>query len=134
MRNILLAFIISMFVLPAYSAEVEVPKAQSVKYFTQQQDARFRYDLPEGKGFSMFNKKDSKSSAAEDDNSEVTLREEDVKPVKKIIKKLDSTSSAADTQTLDKENTPMNYDSFPKFYDANDMMQQQFMPMPTATF
>ncbi len=130
MKKIFLAVLFLSFVLPVYSAEVEVPKAESVKYFSQpqSQDARFRYDLPSGKNFF---KKDNKANVNDDD--EITLDEEDVKPVKKVIKKLGDTQPQTE-QKMDPQDVPMNYDSFPKYYDANDMMQQQFMPMPTSTF
>ena len=36
---------------------------------------------------------------------------------------------AESNQAVDRSSLPMNYDSFPKFYDENDMSTQQFMPM-----
>ncbi len=128
MKRILLGLLLTGFILPAYSAEVDITKPESVKYYTQPQDARFRYDLPDNFSF----KKDSKKQAESDDD-EITLDEETVKPVKKVIKKLEN-GAQAEQKTVNPEDMPMNYDSFPKYYDANDMFQQQFMPMPTTTF
>lgn len=126
----LLAFAVLAFVLPAYSEQVEIPNTESVRYFSQPQDARFRYDLPEGNPFAF--RKDNKAKV-ENEDADITLDEEDVKPVKKVIKKL-SDNPKPNEQPLNREDMPMNYDSFPKYYDANDMMQQQFLPMPTSTF
>lgn len=126
MKKVLLSIVLSLFFLPAFSADVEVPSVQSVKYFSQPQDSRFQYDLPAAKDFLKF-KKDSKQDI-ENEDAEVTLDAEDIKPAKKIIKKLGDNPEPKE-QTLNQQDLPMNYDSFPKYYDANDMMQQQFMPM-----
>ena len=70
---------------------------------------------------------------AVNDDQEMTLDEETVKPVKKVIKKLEN-GEQPEQKPANPEDMPMNYDSFPRYYDANDMFQQQFMPMPTTTF
>ena len=41
------------------------------------------------------------------------------------------TFSMPKNNNVDGKDMPMNYDAFPKFYDPNDMMNQQFMPMMT---
>lgn len=125
MKKFLLVFAI-MISLPVVAAEttLNIPKSRSVEYISP--DARFKYDLPDGKGFSMF-KKENKSQVA-GDSSEVTLREEDVKPVRKVIKKL-SDDTPINTPQVNQEEIPMNYNSFPKYYDPNSMLQNQFMPM-----
>ncbi len=128
MKKSLLILFLAALTLPVYSAEVEVPKSESVKYFSQPQDARFRYDLPDNFSF----KKNPKKEAVNDDE-EITLDEETVKPVKKVIKKLEN-GEQPEQKPANPEDMPMNYDSFPRYYDANDMFQQQFMPMPTTTF
>ena len=130
MKKTLLSVCLALFILPAFSADADymdapsVPNVQSVKYFAQPQDSRFQYDLPSAKNF-FKSKKDSKQNL--DSDEEVTLDPEDIKPAKKIIKKLGDNPDPK-AQTLAPQDVPMNYDSFPKFYDGNDMMQQQFMP------
>lgn len=125
MKKVVFALVM-LLALPAVAAEttLNIPKSRSAEYISP--DARFKYDLPDGKGFSMF-KKENKSQMA-DDSAEVTLREEDIKPVKKVIKKL-SDETPINTPQLNKEDIPMNYNSFPKYYDPNSMLQNQFMPM-----
>ena len=130
MKKMLFAFAFAALILPAHSEQVEIPNTESVRYFSQPQYSRFRYDLPEGNPFSF--RKDNKAKV-ENEDGDITLDEEDVKPVKKVIKKL-SDNPKPNEQPLNREDMPMNYDSFPKYYDANDMMQQQFLPMPTSTF
>ncbi len=125
MKKVVFALMM-LLALPAVAAEttLNIPKSRSVEYISP--DARFKYDLPDGKGFPMF-KKENKSQVA-DDSSEVTLREEDVKPVRKVIKKL-SDDTPINTPQVNQEEIPMNYNSFPKYYDPNSMLQNQFMPM-----
>lgn len=118
--------LVMLLALPAIAAEttLNIPKSRSVEYISP--DARFKYDLPDGKGFPMFKKENN--TQVVDDSSEVTLREEDIKPVKKVIKKLGDNTST-NTPQVNQEEIPMNYNSFPKYYDPNSMLQNQFMPM-----
>lgn len=125
MKKILFTFCFAALILPVYATEVEIPKPESVRYFSQPQDPRFQYDLPSAKNFSF--KKNSNSKNADDSYDEITLDEQDVKPVKKVIKKLGDTPTSSE-ETLSPQDVPMNYESFPKYYDGNDLIQQQFMP------
>jgi len=104
------------------ATEVTVPATESVKSFARPTDPRFQYSLPQRKK-SYF-----KKSNNGDDTDEITL-DENVKPAKKIIKVMSAEQTESSAKNVDRSNIPMNYDSFPKYYDANDMSTQQFMPM-----
>ncbi len=134
MRKFVFLSVITMIVSIAYfmpakadevppASEVTVPATESVKYFAKPIDSRFQYSLPERKHFSSSSKK----SSAENDTDEITIDTSN-KPVKKVIKVMTS-EPAESNPNVDRSSLPMNYDSFPKFYDENDMSTQQFMPM-----
>lgn len=125
MKKFLMISILSLCFMPVYAAEVQIPPSESIKNFTQPNDARFQYDFPSVKNFKF--KKEEKSTEINDEEA-ITLDPSEVKPVKKVIKKLEP-NSVPSYQDVSTDNVPMNYDSFPKFYDNNDMMQQQIMPM-----
>ncbi len=105
------------------TTEVTVPATESVKYFARPVDSRFQYSLPERKHF----KSSFKKSLKETDTDEITI-DTSYKPTKKVIKVM-SSEQTEPIPSVDRSDLPMNYDSFPKFYDANDMSTQQFMPM-----
>ena len=127
MKRFFILAVIGVIGSTAVLAETEVPEVQSVKYFTKPNDARFHYELPTNMNF-KFKKDSEKAQSDDDDTSAVELDTSDVKPEKKIIKKLGDNPSYPKEQA-DTENVPMNYETFPKFYDGNDIMQQQIMPM-----
>lgn len=121
--------VLNIFILPAFAAEYTVPNVESVKSFSRPYDSRFQYSLPERKNVSVFGRApESSQNSAYDDDDDIVLDASNIQPQKKVIKKL-SADSAAPKNNVDNSNVPMNYDSFPKFYNANDMMNQQFMPM-----
>ena len=140
MRKFIVAILLSAFLLPVSAAEFAIPNTQSVKSFSRPYDNRFQYSLPEGKSFSVFSRTKQVKEPQEhfstsefedaDDEEEVVLDTKYVAPQKKIIKKL-SADSMPKNNNVDGKDMPMNYDAFPKFYDPNDMMNQQFMPMMT---
>ena len=134
MKKFLFLSVITVLVTMAYftpakadkvsaANEVTVPATESVKYFAKPMDSRFQYSLPERKHF----KSSFKKSSAENDTDEITI-DTSSKPVKKVIKVMTSEPTESNSN-VDKSSLPMNYDSFPKFDDANDMSTQQFMPM-----
>lgn len=129
MKHFLVLLFLTIILTPVYSAEISVYGAESAKELVRPDYSRFQYDLPEGKSFGALKRKFSKQQ----DNSfdEITLDEDDIKPVKKVIKRI---QPQAEPKKYDPNSTdnPMNYDNFPKFYNPNDLMNQQFMP--TATF
>ena len=140
MKKILMTGLLLAVISPVMATEFSVPGSTSVKSFSRPYDSRLQYSLPEGKSFSVFSRnrqanepKEHFSTSEFDDSDEeedVVLDPTTVKTQKKIIKKLSSDYTPSNTD-VDSKNTPMNYDAFPKFYDPNDMMNQQFMPMMT---
>lgn len=127
--------VISLFVILVgtssfASTQTNVPAVESVKSFARPADARFQYSLPDKY---KFKKNDStKAPVAENESGEIVLEpSSSAKQQKKIIKKL-SVDTVLDemSENANNSNVPMNYDSFPKYYDPNSMMQNQFlMPM-----
>lgn len=122
MKKFLMLMIIGVTGLQVMAADVDVPKTESVRSFARPNDARFHYELPANKNF-KFKKDDNNVS---DDTEEITLDTTDLKPAKKVIKKLGDGNYSGNNVTP--ADVPMNYESFPKFYDANNMLQNQFMP------
>lgn len=123
MKKVLLGVCLAFFMAPAFAVETSAQGYDASQYFDNpHRDARFKYEFPSGKTLPF--KKDKVQVV--DDDSDITLDEADIKPVKKIIKRLDPDAEAP---SVDRKDIPMNYDSFPKFYDNNNMIQQQFMPM-----
>ena len=118
-KFILIAFFTSIMV-PAFAADFAVPEVESVKSFTRPDMSRFQYSLPEHANFTPFKKKSAVV--------EITLDEDEIKPVRKVIKRIDSNSKPQQFNPDDVKDQPMNYDNFPKFYNPNDLMNQQFMP------
>ena len=140
-KFIIASALLSTIVLPSVATEFSIPGTQSVKSFSRPYDTRFQYGLPEGKSLNVFSrnrqaeepKEHFSTSEFEDadyDEEEVTLDTKYVTPQKKIIKKMSADSTPKNNYS-DGKDIPMNYDAFPKFYDPNDMMNQQFMPMMT---
>lgn len=125
MKKLLLVAVSMFFILPVCAEEFSVQGAEASKFFNSSRDSRFQYELPSAVNFPL--KRDSKQKVKADDD-EITLDETDVKPVKKVIKRIENTPADGELPVNSKD-VPMNYDSFPKFYDNNNMMQQQFMPM-----
>ena len=130
MRKIFTAAVLSLFILPVFAADYSVPSVESVKSFSSPYDSRIHYSLPEGKNMSVFGRRNDTPNETSnfDDDEDVVLDTSNIQPQKKIIKKI-SSDSPNSQNNIDNTNVPMNYNSFPKFYDANDMMNQQFMPM-----
>ena len=122
-KFIAIIFVLSVFV-PAFAAEFSVPQVESVKSFTRPDMSRFQYSLPENKNFIK------RKSSVQNDNDidEITLDEDEIKPVKKVIKRINTENSVQQFNPSDIKNAPMNYDNFPKFYNPNDLMNQQFIP------
>lgn len=116
-------------VLAADEASV-TPGVASVKYYTRPDMSRFQYGLPEPGDFHLRKKKNKDTAA--DSLDVITLDEDDIKPVKKVIKRVQPSANPQQFDPQDVKNSPMNYDNFPKFYNPNDLMNQQFIP--TATF
>ena len=137
-RFIITSAILLTAVVPTMATEFSIPASQSVKSFSRPYDARFQYGFPEGKSLNVFSRNRQAEEPKEhfstsefedaDDEDEVTLDTKYVAPQRKVIKKLsaDYTPQSNDSNNKD---MPMNYDAFPKFFDPNDMMNQQFMPM-----
>lgn len=126
-------FLLSMMLNPVLAADYTAPKVESVKTFAAPYDSRFQYGLPEGRNLNVFNRNKSSEVQSSSDgydyeDDEILLDTKNVKPEKKVIKKLSADTPAA-TQKTDRSDEPMNYNSFPKFYNSNDLMNQQFMPM-----
>lgn len=128
---------LSAIVIPAAASEFSIPGSTSVTSFSRPYDSRFQYGLPTGKSLNVFgrrhNPKDEESfttSVDDEDDEDIVLDTKTVAPQKKIIKKL-SADSQPNNSNVNYKDVPMNYDSFPKFYDPNDMSNQQFMPMMT---
>ena len=126
MKRLFAIAVLGLVGAAVFAAEDCVVQVQSVKYFTKPNDARFHYELPSNMNFKF--KKDAEKNESDDEFGDVELDASDVQPVKKVIKKLGDTPASNTQQNAD-ENVPMNYDTFPKFYDGNDIMQQQIMPM-----
>lgn len=132
--RILFLALIGVFPLSASAAEYienqrfSVPETESAKSFARPYDSRFQYGLPERKSsMSVFGRKEQSVDTTSDED-DVVLDATDVTPQRKVIKKI--TADPAEQPTNSGRNdVPMNYDSFPKFYNSNDMMNQQFMPM-----
>ncbi len=125
MKKVLLVMVLTLCVLPVYAEEVSVQGAESSKFFNSSKDSRFKYELPSTMSFPI--KRDSKQKI-QSDNDEITLDESDFRPVRKVIKRIEDVP-ADEAPALNHKDAPMNYESFPKFYDNNNMLQQQFMPM-----
>ena len=132
MKKVLVIIALISFGLPMLAEEATTYSTESVRSFARPNDSRFQYSLPERGAFKFPSRKSaaqtSSSVSSEDDSDEVELDTSDIKPVKKVIKRM-SADSEANTQEFDKSNMPMNYDNFPKYYNPNDMSTQQFMPM-----
>jgi len=124
MKKVLLLAFLLVFASPVLAEEFTTQGAEASRFFNPATDSRFQYDLPSKVSFPL--KKDSKP-AAQSDDSEITLDPAAVKPVRKVIKRIEDTPADANP-AFDSKDVPMNYDSFPKFYDNNNMLQQQFMP------
>lgn len=106
----------------------QLPAAESAKSFSRPYDSRFQYGLPEKRqAESVFGRRSQTVDSSYDDDEEVVLDYSNITPQRKIIKKI-SSDPAEQAQSQNRNDVPMNYDSFPKFYNANDMMNQQFMP------
>jgi len=127
MKRFLLIALLSVVFLPAQSADFGFTDYRSQGYLSRPDSSRFEYSLPDNM---KFLKRKSKT-VEQNDVDEITLDEEDIKPVKKVIKKLGSDYQPQDDFNQKDANTPMNYDNFPKFYNPNDLMNQQFIPMTT---
>lgn len=130
MKNFVYVLFLSALMLPACSEEIITPQtkhepttlSRESKFYSMPNDSRFQYDLPNFRG------KNSSSATQSSSDEEIILDPSTVKPVKKVIKTLNtSNGTKPPTQPTD---VPMNYDSFPKFYDANDMLQNQPTMMP----
>lgn len=128
--------IITMFaavILPAFAEENAsldnngnpVPAVESVRYFARPSDSRFQYSLPDAKKFKPFKKAETASL----DDDAIELDEQDIRPAKKIIKRMSADSDSSSSYEVDNSALPMNYDNFPKFYNPNDLSNQQFLPM-----
>ena len=130
MKKFVYVLLLSGLILPACSEEVTTLQtkpepttlSRESKFYSMPNDTRFQYDLPNFRG------KNSSSTAQSSSDEEITLDPSTVKPVKKVIKTLNTTNGAK-TQ-YQPADMPMNYNSFPKFYDANDMLQNQPTMMP----
>ena len=130
MKKFVYVLLLSGLMLPACSEEVTTSQtkpepttlSRESKFYSMPNDTRFQYDLPNFRG------KNSSSASQSSSDEEITLDPSTVKPVKKVIKTLNTTNG---TKTpYQPSDMPMNYDSFPKFYDANDMLQNQPTMMP----
>lgn len=130
MKKILYLFLLSGLMLPACAEEITTSQtkpepttlSRESKFYSMPNDTRFQYDLPNFRG------KNAASASQSFSDEEITLDPSTVKPVKKVIKTLNTTSGTKNQpQSTD---MPMNYNSFPKFYDANDMLQNQPTMMP----
>ena len=142
MKKCAIALLLASIMLPVAATEFSIPNTQSVKSFSRQYpyDSRFQYSLPEGKTMSVFGRRNKEpqehfstnpyDSDDDDDDEDIVLDTKNIPTQKKVIKKLGPNYNKEETNVNDK-NMPMNYDAFPKFYDPNDMMNQQFMPMVT---
>ncbi len=135
MKKGLVVAMLSMLVLPmAAVAETEVPAVESVKSFARPNDARFQYSLPDRKQIKQRREqrkaaKMAPTETAKDaDDDEIWLDTSNVNTSKKVIKKINPEANY-DNSNVKIDNAPMSYDTFPKFYDPNDLSQQQFMPM-----
>lgn len=135
MKKILLLTAIISFMIPVGAEEITdttstVTSTESVRSFTRPYDSRFQYSLPERGTFKFPPKKSSTVSTKTEGDEEdaIELDTTNIKPAKKVIKKL-SSDSAIQNKTFDASDMPMNYGNFPKYYDPNDMSTQQFMPM-----
>lgn len=105
-----------------------VPETESAKSFARPYDSRFQYGLPERKSSASVFGRRERATETTSDAEEVVLDATDVTPQRKVIKKI-STNLEEQPANTGKNDVPMNYDNFPKFYNSNDMMNQQFMPM-----
>lgn len=132
MKKFLVIIALLSLAFPVLAEETTTYSTESVRSFARPSDARFQYSLPERGAFKFPARKSSaqttSSVSSEDDSDAVELDTSDIKPVKKVIKRM-SADSETNTQEFDKSNMPMNYDNFPKYYDPNDMSTQQLMPM-----
>ena len=126
MKKLIIAMAILTCALPVLADDENVYSTESVRSFARPNDARFQYSLPDRSRF-KHNSKQSSESTVKSDEDAIELDVADTRPAKKIIKKM-SSDAEANTQTFDRSDMPMNYDSFPKYYDPNDMSTQQFMP------
>ena len=125
MKKLVITFVLASIFCPAFASDFAVPEVESVKSFVRPDMSRFQYNLPEGKNFNWIKKKSAENY---NDIDEIVLDEEDIKPVKKVIKRINPESTPQQFNPADLKNAPMNYDNFPKFYDANNLMNQQFIP------
>lgn len=129
MKKIVYVLFLSSLILPACSEEINTPQtkpepttlSRESKFYSMPNDSRFQYDLPNFRG--------KNSSSQQTSDEEITLDPSTVKPVKKVIKTLNSTNAGGKTP-VQPTDMPMNYESFPRFYDANDMLQNQPTMMP----
>jgi hypothetical protein len=127
--------LLSMLVVPAVAvAEIEVPAIESVKTFARPNDSRFQYSLPDKNQIKQRREQKKAAKAAptetktDADEDEIWLDTSNLKTTKKVIKKINPDTNY-DNSNVKLDDAPMNYDSFPKFYNQNDVTQQQFMPM-----
>ena len=132
MKNFMYVLFLSTLMLPACAEDIAKPSSvtpeattmsREAKFYSMPNDSRFQYDLP--------NFKDRGNSVKNTTSSEeITLDPQTVKPVKKVIKTLNSSQASGNKTEPARSDMPMTYESFPRFYDANDMLQQQpIMPM-----
>ena len=114
--------------IQVFASETTIPAVESVKSFARPSDARFQYSLPDK---NKFKKHETKASSTEAPSGEIVLEPSDIKPQKKIIKKLSAdTDLNSINNNIDSSTMPMNYESFPQYYDPNSMTQNRlFMPM-----
>ena len=126
MKKLIIAIAILTCTLPVLADETTTYSTESVRSFARPNDARFQYSLPDRSRFRL-NSKQSTESTTKSDEDAIELDVANTRPAKKIIKKM-SSEADTNTQTFDRSDMPMNYDSFPKYFDPNDMSTQQFLP------
>lgn len=139
MKKLAVSFLLAAVMLPVAATEFSVPNTESVKSFSRPYDSRFQYSLPEGKTLNVFGRRTQTEpqehfttnpyDSDDDDDEDIVLDTKNIPTQKKVIKKLGPEYKP--NANVDSKDKPMNYDAFPKFYDPNDMMNQQFMPMVT---
>ena len=133
MRKVFSIMLLGLVIFPmaAVAAESDVQKIESVKYFARPNDSRFQYSLPDKKNMKFSRKKSSTEEESSSDEDIVLDSSAAQQGEKKIIKRMSAGTDLKQNTDIDKSTMPMNYDSHPKFYDPNDMSQQQFLPMMT---
>ena len=126
MKKYLLILLLLGFTVPVFAAESDTYSIESVRSFARPNDSRFQYTLPDRGSFRIPKKSSTAAESLDDDVIE--LDTSDVKPVKKVVKTL-SADYDKNQNKFDNSQVPMNYDSFPRYFDPNDLGNQQFMPM-----